>query len=459
MEISRQLAGNVVTTSFQSLNKEVVQRAKWRILDAIGCAMAGVKAPGCEMMLNVVKEWGGKEECTVIGHGIKIPAPNAAMMNSLMTRSFDFEPIEAEGETKSSPAHISGTTIPTALAVAEKQGASGKDLVTALMIGDDLACRLGMASGFDFALGWCNTGTINQFGATAIAAKLLGLNEKQVFNAYGITLNQVAGSMAAVFDKTMAFKLPISFSSRNGIFSAELAKQGFVGVNEPFLGPRGFFALYCSKNHDTSGLVKDLGKRYYADVIIKPYSSCRATHPFIDCALQFVGNKDFKAEDIASVTIHTSKGMIDGFCGQPFLRGETPQVAGAFSIRFTVATTLLRKIVKPEFYKDEYILDPKIDVLIEKMELIGDIAPGKLPMVEMTIKMKSGKELKADLSFPKGDFRNTALTDEEIKAKFRSNVVYGGMVSKQNSEKAITLIDKLEDLKDVRELMKLLVKD
>jgi 2-methylcitrate dehydratase PrpD len=151
--------------------------------------------------------------------------------------------------------------------------------------------------------------------------------------------------------------------------------------------------------------------------------------------------------------------MIDGFCGQPFLRGETPQVAGAFSIRFTVATTLLRKIVKPEFYKDEYILDPKIDVLIEKMELIGDIAPGKLPMVEMTIKMKSGKELKADLSFPKGDFRNTALTDEEIKAKFRSNVVYGGMVSKQNSEKAITLIDKLEDLKDVRELMKLLVKD
>ena len=104
-----------------------------------------------------------------------------------------------------------------------------------------MPARLGVASGFDFELGWDNTGTINGFGATAIAGKLLGLDEKQIHNAFGIVLNQLAGSMDGVYDKTMCFKLPIALSARNGIFSADLAKEGFAGVKDPFTGaPRVF---------------------------------------------------------------------------------------------------------------------------------------------------------------------------------------------------------------------------
>jgi 2-methylcitrate dehydratase PrpD len=457
MSITDKLVKNVVQTRFESLDKECIGKAKLRILDAIGCAIAGANAPGCQMLLDLVRKWGGTGESTVIAHGGKAPAHNVAMMNSLMTRSFDFEPVEAEGEGKSSPAHISGTTVPVTLAVAEQQAASGKDFITALVIGDDLACRLGVASGFDFNLGWDNTGTINMFGATAIASKLLRLNEKQVMNAFGIALNQLAGTMAGVFDKTMAFKLPIALASRDGIFAAELAKQGFGGVKEPFLGPRGYFALYC-RNSNVEDLAKDIGKRFYADRVIKPYAACRATHPAIDCALEIARNNDIKVEDIEQIIVHVTPGTLTGFVGQPFAIGETPQVDGAFSIRYTVATALLRKGVKPEYYTAECIHDPKIKILIDQIRLVGDIPQEKAPTTEIQVKTQDGHIFVAHTNFPQGDFRKTPLAVEEIKAKYRSNIAFSQTVSEENSENALGIIERLEDLDDAGNLIKLLVK-
>ena len=197
MSVTGELVANVVRTQFDCIDKESVERAKWRLIDVLGCLMAGVNAPGCRETVDLIRKWGGAPESTVLVHGIKAPAYNAALVNSLMIRSFDFEPVEAEAESESesSPAHISGTTVPAALTMAERQAASGKELITALIVGDDLASRLGIASGFDFSFGWDNTGTINAFGATAIAGKLLKLNEKQVLNAFGIVVNQLGGTL------------------------------------------------------------------------------------------------------------------------------------------------------------------------------------------------------------------------------------------------------------------------
>jgi len=323
----------------------------------VGCLIAGANAAGCRETVELVKRWGGAGESTVLVHGIKAPAHNAAMANSLMTRSFDYEPVEAEGEDKSGPAHISGTTVPTALAMAEYQGTSGKDLITALITGDDLAARLSIASGFDFALGWDNTGTINAFGATAIACKLLKLNEKQVLNALGIVLNQLGGTMDGVWDKVMTFKLCMALAAKNGIFSAELAAQGFTGVKDPFLGKHGYFSLYCS-DYDTTSLNRNLGKRYYADCVIKPHSACRATHSSIDSALMISRNNNIQPENIEEIIVHLPSRILNGFTGQPFVLGETPQIDAAFSVRYTVATALLRRRVKPAYFSDESLHDP-----------------------------------------------------------------------------------------------------
>jgi 2-methylcitrate dehydratase PrpD len=457
MNISQQIASNIVKTNYDSLNEVTIERVKWRILDAIGCLIAGANAPGCHEMLAIVKQWGGNDESTILAHGGKVPSPNAAMINSLMTRSFDFEPVEAEGENTSSPAHISGTTIPTALAVAESRGVSGQFLITALVLGDDLASRLGVASGFEFDLGWDNTGTINAFGATAIAGKLLELDENQVHQSFGIVLNQLSGSMSGVFDKTTSFKLPISLSARNGILAANLAKQGFYGVKDPFLGNHGFFSLYCRKSN-TSRLIKDLGNIFYADCVIKPYSACRATHSSIDSALKISQNNYIDTDKIKEIEVHLSQGTFDGFCGQPFIIGDTPQVDAAFSIRYTVACALLRKGIMPEYFTVESITSKEIKHIIDKIILIPGIPLETRSRTEINVRMRDGKVFSASTDIPKGDIYKSPLTIEEIKAKYRSNIAFSQTVSERNSEKAMNIIEHLEELSDIRELTQLLVK-
>jgi 2-methylcitrate dehydratase PrpD len=457
MDISREFAANVVRTGFNALDELTVSRARWHILDVIGCAIAGVNAAGCGAMLAVVKKWGGAAESTVLIHGDKVPMPHAAMMNALLARSFDFEPVDAEGIGKSSPAHTSGTTVPTALAVAEYKGASGKDLITALVLGDDIVSRLGVASGFNFEAGWDNTGTINAFGATAIAAKLLGLDEKQLHNAFGIVLNQLGGSMDGVYDKTMAFKLPIAFSARNGIFSALLAKEGFGGVKEPFTGAHGFFHNYC-KNADLSDIVKDLGRRFFADTVIKPYSACRGTHSSIDSALKIAGAHEYKPEDIEKIEVNITPAQLAGFCGQPLDFGETPQVDATFSIRYTVARALLDKEIKPDYMVEGAVRDPAVAALVSKMSLVPSIPNERGQATEIKVTMKSGEVFSAATDFPKGHYLKTPHTDDEIKTKFRNNIAYSKTVSPKKAEKALELVLKLEELKDVRELVKLLVK-
>jgi 2-methylcitrate dehydratase PrpD len=451
MSVTEELVRNVVGTRFDSIERRFIERAKWRIIDAIGCLIAGANAAGCLETVDLVKNWGGAGESTILVHGIKAPAHNAAMANSLMTRSFDYEPVEAEGESKSGPAHISGTTVPTALAMAEQQRAGGKDLLTALIIGDDLAARLSIASGFDFALGWDNTGTINVFGATAIASKLLGLNEKQTLNALSIALNQLGGTLDSVWDKVMTFKLCIALAAKNGIFSAELAAHGFTGVKDPFLGNHGYFSLYCS-NYDATNLNRDLGKRFYADCVIKPYSACRATHSSIDSALMISRNNNIQADNVEEIVVHLNPRILNGFTGQPFVMGETPQVDAAFSIRYTVATALLRKAVKPAYFTEESLRDPLIHGLISRMKLV------ETPLAtEVEVKMKDGTLFSGQTEFPKGDIYRTPLTHEEMRDKFRDNVAYSHTVSASNAEKALEMLEDLDSINDIREITQLLV--
>jgi 2-methylcitrate dehydratase PrpD len=262
---------------------------------------------------------------------------------------------------------------------------------------------------------------------------------------------------AGVSDKTTSFKLPIALSARNGIMAAELAGRGFYGVDDPFHGNYGFFSLYCRKP-DTSNLIKDLGKRFYADCVFKPYSACRSTHSSIDSALKISLNNDIDILDINEIEVHLSQGIYEGFCGQPFITGATPQVDAAFSIRYTVACALLRKGVKPEYFTEESIMAHDINNIIGKMILIPSMPQDKRLSTKINVKTQDGKVYSASTDFPKGDIYRSPLTVEEIKTKYRSNIAFSKTVSEHNAEQAMDSIEKLEELSDVRELTQLLVK-
>ena len=146
MSIVAELVKNVLETPFEAFDESIVERAKDRIIDVVGCIIGGANASGNSIIVDLMRWWGGKKESTILVHGGKFPSHNAALINCVMSRSYDFEPAGPLVEGKSTPAHLSGTTVPTAIAVAEQKGASGKDLLTALILGDDLASRIIAAS-------------------------------------------------------------------------------------------------------------------------------------------------------------------------------------------------------------------------------------------------------------------------------------------------------------------------
>jgi 2-methylcitrate dehydratase PrpD len=184
--IVEELARNIVKTGFETLDSDVIEGARKRLIDIVGCAIGGANAPGCAELRDLLVEWDGKEEATILVHGGKIPAHNAAMMNSIMARSYDYGVITPYIGDRPVWAHIAETNVPTAMTIAEWKHASGKELLTAMILGDDLTARISAASTQAISRGWDTPGTVNKFGAAAIAGRLLGLDEHQLIDAWGI---------------------------------------------------------------------------------------------------------------------------------------------------------------------------------------------------------------------------------------------------------------------------------
>ena len=141
MDITYALCRNVADMRFEDLDESNIINAKNRIIDVLGCVAAGANAVCNQELIQLIKDWGGKAESSILIHGGKVVSHNAALANSVMARSFDYESLGPLVEGKCMPAHISGTTVITAVTMAEAYGISGKELITALLSGDNLTAR------------------------------------------------------------------------------------------------------------------------------------------------------------------------------------------------------------------------------------------------------------------------------------------------------------------------------
>jgi len=456
MNISQQLAEHLVAVTENSFTPTVISRAKTRLLDAAGNIILGKRGHGSDAFAQVVIGWGGAQQSSVFGYGVKLPAHNAAMVNAMLMRSFDFESVGAESVQESmKAAHISGTTIPVALAMGERLQASGREVLTALLVGDDVASRLAVASGFHTASGGDNTGTVNALGSVAICGKLMGFTAGQYVDGMGIALNQIAGTVANLFDLADSFKLPQANSARNGIFSAELAAAGFTGLIDPIGGKFGFFDLY-SPAPDPSQLTEQLGVLFTADMIIKPWSSCRAAHPSLDAAIRLATENDLDPAQITAVRVIVTPTMKKGFTGQEFRPERNPEVAGLFSIRYNVAVGLIHRDFFPEHLQPEIMYSSQVQEMLGKIELVDSLPPHEYQTAELEVDLADGRTLHIRTDVPKGDIYRTALTDDEVKEKFERNVAFGGGVPADRVGRIIEVVDRFDQLDDVTELTALL---
>lgn len=469
------LAANIVNVKFGDIDKQTIEDIKNQIIDIVGCILGGIKAPGNFELVSLVKKWGGKKEASIIAYGGKVPAKNAAMVNSIMARSYDFECLaySLNGRSGGAP-HGSGTYVPTAIAMGESTHANGKDLITALVVGNDIACRIysGCSRPFEFdpKLGvirhFVPWGTIATFGATAIAGRLLGLSFSQMKEAFGIAISMMSGAGNPIMDEEggHTFKLNQGTSARDGIFAAELAKIGWTGASDPLLGRWGYYENFAGGVCDRPELlIENLGKKFYHETQCKAYPGGGPMHAPYEAALAIANKYNIKPEEVEEITLFVVRKS--QWYAKPFKTGKYPLCNALFSYYYAVATALVRKSVSLENFTDEAILDQRIQQLIPKIKLEeipkekAEGWKGITPFsVELHVKMKDGQEFIERVNAARGMHPGLYLSREEIIAKFMAQVRFTNAITEENARRLIELILRLEEVDDVSQLVGLMVK-
>lgn len=460
--ITKELISNVLETKFNMFSDEVIEDVKKRFIDVIGCAIGGANASGNSIIIDLVTDWGGKKESTILVYGNRLPAHNAAMANCIMCRSYDYEAcLNANSEAWGRmTGHICGTTEPTALAVAEQKGSTGKDMITASILGADLTCRLTTAEDFSWEDSFEITGTANAFGAAAVAGKLWNLNDLQMLNSFGILINQISGSFQGIWDGVHTFKLMQGLSARNGIISVELAKKGFTGIKDPLTGKHGYFDQYC-KSYQPEFLTSGLGKLFHSKGAHKVYPCCYGIHTSIECGLELCRQHDINADEISEIIVSVPPLFSESFINQPFKMGD-PQMKASFNLPYVTAIVLREKGIRLEHFTDRFLHDSRV------VDTAGKVKIMKSPQLEneeweqkawgttLKVKMTDGREFTAQIDTPKGHTDNP-LTRDEVKEKFMANVAFAKTISREKAQKALTMLENLEEIDDITKIIKLLV--
>jgi 2-methylcitrate dehydratase PrpD len=450
------ISANITDTKYENLDKVTIDNAKNRIIDIIGCAIGGVNAPGNGAMWNLIKDWGGKQESTVWIHGGKAPAHNAAMLNTIMARSFDFEVMAGVVEDKLFAAHHAASIVPTAIALAEMKKASGKELLSAIIVADDTASRILVASAVGpIGIGWDGTMSVSHFGVTAAAGRLLGLDKKEMRNGFGIVLNMVAGAIQSLWDGATTFKFQ-GFADRNGIFAAELAKRGWTGVIDPLLSRFGYYNVYAKGCGDPGLLTRALGKKYYGETYYKPYPCGMPNHAGIDAALALTNKYNINTENIESITIYVPpKSLSNSYYAKPFIIRDFPHGDAIFSYPYTVASSLLHKRCNLYNFTEEAIRDPRVINLTSRTKMV-EKQEGEAMGIKVQLKMKDGKEFAEEKSLSR-DWIKNPIAKEKILDKFWHQVEFSKTIKEKNAQKVLDDVENLEKIDDINRIVHLLV--
>lgn len=448
------LVEHILDTPFDAFTEDVIEAAKMRLIDTLGCTVSGAGAAGNDAVLQVVRALGGAPQASLVAGTEKLALPYAAMVNSLQSRSFDYEVCGPEPEGVNAGkmvGHVSSTTEPTALNVGEYMHSSGRELLAAVILGGDVAARVSVANTFNFDADFEVCGTSNAFGATAVAGRLMGLNREQLRNAFGILLNLMAGSYQGIWDGVPSFKLPGAMAAFNGILSCQLSVAGFDGVRDALESRLGYFSLYTDDPHPEA-MTADLGEVFYVRGQHKMHPSCYGNHNPIDCALEVKKEHGFEGADVDRVYLDVLPQRIDHFLNQvPGTDDLQPKFL--FSIPYAVANALYRGRPELEHYSEPAIRDAEVLDLASRVILRPNLPSGKTHAIRLTIILKDGREVEFFRENPVG-WLDDPVGYDDVVDKFWRNVRFNGVLPRDQAERVLELIHKLEDVPDVAELAK-----
>ena len=443
MPSEQMLAAFVQNATYSDLNEETIKTVKRQMISFYGALIAG-SATTAAAVAEYVCDIGGKPESTIFIHGGKVPAHQAAFTNATMGRALDIDDHIAPG------AHIGSAVIPTAFATAEMiGGCNGKELITAVAIGTELSLRLLLRKD-DYA-GFDPTGVTAVFSTAAAASKLLGYDEKFVWNALGLVSDRCGASYQHYIDGALGGPLMEGWVAKAGLESARLTQHGITGTVNFLEGVYGYFNLFCKKNADISNVTLNLGREWnLKNLNFKKYPSCGLTQGSTALILEMMEKCNFKANNVERIEIFVPPHAFR-LVGHPFKIGDNPRVDAQFNVAYCVANALMRAPVILSHFDAELICDPIIvNFIKEKITVISDPSIERADYSsDICVWTNDGKEYHQQIDIPPGTPSNP-MNDEDYRQRFYDCVEYSGKQWLKGREEAIlNYIDTIETKDDV----------
>jgi 2-methylcitrate dehydratase PrpD len=342
VSIARRYAEYAADLRFEDLPVSVVDHAKKLILDIVANSVGGYAwmDSGPVIVEGVRALNRGATGATVLATGESMAPEWATLVNGSMAHSLDYDNHHAKGVI-----HAGSSVVSCALAAGEETGASGRELITAVVIGYEIACRLAMALGphSSHEMGFHPTGTCATFAGSAIIGRLRQTGPDVIVDAMGLNGSQAAGSMQYVVNGAWNKRMHPGLATHSSFVAMSLAGAGFLGAAEVFEGDQGFlqgYALRPVPEHATG----TLGTEYETlNVAIKPYSLCRYTHQTLELLIGLT-REGLQSTDVRSILIEMPTYGL-ALVGSPIEAKRTPASAvdAQFSAPFAAALALTEK--------------------------------------------------------------------------------------------------------------------
>jgi 2-methylcitrate dehydratase PrpD len=452
VSITAQLSAFAAGITLDRLPPQVPARARLLVLDLVGnIVRARHDAESTDSFLKAVRALGlANGSAGVFGDAARYSPVGAAFLNGALAHSLDFDDTHAAASL-----HPGAPVIPAALAAGEMAGASGADVLAAIVAGYEVTCRIALAlpAGEHYDRGFHPTATCGAFGAAAAAGRVFGLDAEGIASALGTVLSQCAGSLQFLANGAWTKRFQVGWAAANGLVAATLVREGFKGAAEALEGRHGFLRAYApNPTHERA--TRDLGRVFeLMATAVKPYPSCRYGHAGIDAALALRTEHGLKADEIEAVTLGLPKaGMM--LIGEPAAKKADPRdvVDGQFSGPFVIASALATGRMAWDSYQK--LRDPTIRALMPKIHCALDPeieAEFPANMAGKVAIRARGRTFTRKVTVPKGEPSNF-LTEAELRAKFASLV--GSLLGAEQADRLANAVKAIETLTDVSALVR-----
>lgn len=448
--ITDTIARFVVEIEAAAVPDAVLVGAQDALTDTVGVALAGTLEPLGEIANRWLQDLGARRQATFWGHDLGSSVAEAAFANGMCSHALDFD-----DSHPTLRGHPSATMVPPALAVGEVTGAAGREVLAAYAIGLEIASKLMRVLGHGHYLrGWHSTATAGVFGATAVAARLWGLDAGALARAWGVAASQMSGLVRNFGTMTKPFHA--GHAARCGVVAAWLVRQGFTANEAIFDGRGSVFETYGGDDgKPLAGLADDLGKPWELTepgIYVKRWPCCYSSHRPIGGLLELMNKHALLPDEITEVVVDFLPGADTALVSREPRTG----LEGKFSVEYTLAALLLDRKLNLETFTDAMVQRPQAQALMRKVRrnhiaddkvYSGISATGYTNVAITTTRGRFEERVNRVPGSPAWP-----MTDEDHREKFMDCAAR--VLGAPGAERLFSLCRRCSELPDVRELVK-----